>query len=617
MSSLMIRTLRLLLCGSLICLSGCTLDPPKTARVKSQAPAAPAVPNVAKSINVDSKTPVTKRLTVEVREKGLSGGTLQLSIVGAPKSLNPIIANESVSNRVLNTIFSTCFSFDYREQELRPSLCKMVNQNEAGTEFTYTLRKHLKWSDGKPLTTADIMFSYQVISDPEIAASTRDLFLQDQDRRGKAYLPRLEVIDTHRFRFHLERANQQFHLIASTMPIIPKHRWSKSYIGKQMTQDSVPTSVKLPLVGSGPFFLSEYISGQRIALKRNPHYWKADQHGQQLPYLNSIDIHMHRDFLMSLVRFSEGETHLHDVKAAEYNRLMRKRQQGQWQINDLGPSHSTNYLMFNLDKPPFRAKKGTAGYRRKWFRTVRFRRAISHAIDREGIIRNVLWGRGQPLWSYNSPADRRWSTDKVAQYPFDLTAAEKELKKAGFVKRGQQLFDARGVPVGFSVLTNAENGARVAMLQIIKKNVEKLGIKVEVRPMPFVELIDYFKGERAFDAILLGWGADVPSDPMFSKNVLFSAGQDHLWSPSQKRPHTKWEAEVDRLLRENLASQHYETRKPLLDKILILLSQNLPQIPLVVEYLAAAADVKVGNFEPYALDGGLYWNLEQLFLRAN
>ena len=76
-----------------------------------------------------------------------------------------------------------------------------------------------------------------------------------------------------------------------------------------------------------------------------------------------------------------------------------------------------------------------------------------------------------------------------------------------------------------------------------------------------------------------------------SKNVLFSAGQDHLWSPSQKRPHTKWEAKVDQLLRKNLASQHYETRKPLLDEILIILSENLPQIPLVVEYLAAAADV--------------------------
>ncbi len=565
----------------------------------------------------DPELPVPKRLVVEVREKGLSGGTLQLSIVGAPKSLNPIIANESVSNRVLNTIFSTCFSFDYREQELRPSLCKMVNQNEAGTEFTYTLRKDLKWSDGKPLTAADIEFSYKVISDQAIAASTRDLFLQDQDRRGKPYLPRLEIVDPHRFRFHLERANQQFHLIASTMPIIPKHRWNKSYEQKQMTRDSVPDLVELPLVGSGPFFLSEYRPGERIALKRNPYYWKEDQHGQKLPYLASIDIHMHRDFLMSLVRFSEGETHLHDVKAAEYNRLMRKRQQGKWQINDLGPSHSTNYLMFNLDKPPFRVKKSSVAYRRQWFRDVHFRRAISHAIDREGIIRNVLWGRGQPLWSYNSPADRRWSSDKVVQYSFDLSAAEKELKTAGFVKKGQQLFDRRGVPVSFSVLTNAENGARVAMLQIIKKNVERLGIEVEVKPMPFVKLLDHFKGERAFDAILLGWGADVPSDPMFSKNVLFSGGQDHLWSPSQKKPHTKWEAKVDQLLRKNLASQHYETRKPLLDEILVILSEYMPQIPLVVEYLAAAADVKVGNFEPYALDGGLYWNLEQLFLRPN
>ena len=67
-----------------------------------------------------------------------------------------------------------------------------------------------------------------------------------------------------------------------------------------------------------------------------------------------------------------------------------------------------------------------------------------------------------------------------------------------------------------------------------------------------------------------------------------------------EKPHTQWEARIDKLLSQNLASQHYETRKPLLDKILILMSEYLPQIPLVVEYLAAAADVRVGNFEPYS-----------------
>lgn len=595
---------------------GCNGKQPASPEKRLQPPTPSAPVNTATESKTQTVLKTEKLVKVEVREKGVLGGTLQLSMVGAPKSLNPIIANESVSNRILNIVFDTCFSFDYREQELRPSLCKMVNQNEAGTEFTYTLRKHLKWSDGTPLTTADIQFSYDVLSDPKVETSSRDLFKQDRDRKGNPYLPRLEIIDTHRFRFHLERPNQQFHLIASTMPIIPRHKWKDGYDKGDITAQSSP-GVNLPLVGSGPFFVDDYQAEKQIVLKRNPHFWQLDQHDQRLPYLSGINIHMHRDFLMSLVRFSEGETHLHDVKAAQYNRLMRKRQQGQWQINDLGPSHSTNYLMFNLDPTPKRVKKTSTQYRRKWFRNVHFRRAISHAIDREGIIRNVLWGRGQPLWSYNSPADRRWSTDKVVQYDFDLSAAATELKKAGFVKRGQQLFDRRGVPVTFSVLTNAENGARVAMLQIIKKNVERLGIKVDVKPMPFIRLIDYFKGEREFDAILLGWGADVPSDPMFSKNVLFSGGQDHLWSPSQKKPHTQWEAQIDTLLSQNLASQHYETRKPLLDKILILMSQYLPQIPLVVEYLAAAADVRVGNFEPYALDGGLYWNIEQLFLRSN
>lgn len=574
-------------------------------------------PATADSVAPKKATTKTSRLRTEVRERGVMGGTLNLSTIGNPKRLNPILSNESVSNRVLSIMFKTCFSFDYREQELRPALCEMVAQNEVGTEFIYTLRDGLKWSDGHPLTSADVAFSYKVLSDPALKTYSRDLFVQAKDRRGRHTLPVLEIIDERRFKIVLQEANQQFHLIASTMPIIPKHEWEEAYKAGDFVKLSSPKTIRLPIVGSGPFFLTSYEIDDELVLKRNQHYWKADQDGQQLPYLSGVRIHIHRDLMMSHVRFSESETHIHDVRAAEYSRLMRKRQQGKWQIQDLGPSHSTNYLMFNLDPVSRRAPKNETAYRRSWFRDVMFRRAISHAIDREGLIRNILWSRGQPLWSYNSPADRRWSTDKVKRYQFDLEEAERKLERAGFRKKGSKLMDKKGVHVEFSVLTNAENGQRVTMLQYMQKDLAKLGITMNVEPQPFNQLLNRLDGSRDFDAILLGWGADVPSDPMFSKNVLLSSGQDHLWQPSQRKPATSWEAKIDTLLAQNLASQHYETRKPLLDQILVILSEELPQIPLVVEYMAAAADIKVGNFEPYALDGGLYWNIDQLFLRTN
>ena len=559
---------------------------------------------------------IRQHLKVEVRELGTFGGQLNIPIVGQPKSLNPIIANESVSNSVLRAIFSTCFSFDYRLQELRPGLCEMVSQNDSGTEFTYTLREGLQWSDGTPITSADIAFSYRVISDPEIASSNRDLFTTRKGKNGFLVLPKLTELDARRFRFSLTEPNQQFHLVASTMPIIPKHLWSELYASGGLIESSKPSSMRFPLVGSGPFYLASYDEKDGFTLFRNPHYWKTDQAGKSLPYLSKVQFRMHRDFMMSLTRFSEGETHLHNVRASEYNTLLRRRSQSNWDLLDLGPSHSTSYFMFNLDPVGKSPAKKSRAYRRQWFHNVRFRKAISYAIDRENLIRNVLWGRGQPLWSYNSPADRRWSTDTVTQYPFDLEKAGALLKRDGFRKRGQRLYDRKGVPVTFTVMTNAENGARVTMLQYIQKDLAKLGITLNVQPIPFVNLLTRVDDTREFDAILLGWAADVPSDPMFSKNVLYSAGQDHLWHPSQQTPSSTWEANIDDLLRRNLASQLYETRKPLMDEIQRIISDKLPQIPLVVEYIAAAADKKVANFEPYALDGGLYWNLDQLFLRT-
>ena len=432
MSSPMLRScLLLILPVQIFCLSCAPSTPSTETKTASQTqnPAAAAVDRPrANQTSTAGKQMDRKR--VEVRELGVMGGTLNLSIVGNPKSLNPILSNESISNRVLTIIFGTCFSFDYREQELRPELCEMVAQNEAGTEFTYTLREGLKWSDGKPLTSADLEFSYRVLSDPKLKTYSRDLFIQGKDRRGRALMPAFEVIDDRRFKIVLKESNQQFHLIASTMPIIPKHQWETAYNEGKISELSSPKSLPLPIVGSGPFYLADYTLDESLLLKRNPNYWKSDQKDKQLPYLSEVKIHIHRDLMMSHVRFSEGEIDIHHVRAAEYGRLMRKRQQGKWQLQDLGPSHSTNYLMFNLDPVNRRVSPKDTAYRRRWFHDVKFRRAISHAIDRESLIRNIYWSRGQPLWSYNSPADRRWSTDKVKRYPFDLAEAEKQLQRA-------------------------------------------------------------------------------------------------------------------------------------------------------------------------------------------
>ena len=112
----------------------------------------------------------------------------------------------------------------------------------------------------------------------------------------------------------------------------------------------------MELVGSGPFIVREYIPGKSIKLLRNPHYWKVDRAGQPLPYLDAVEFLISRDLQAAVDRFESGETHIHDVSSSDYERLKRTSLSSDFSLFDLGPSYTSNYLMFNLD--PGRSENG-------------------------------------------------------------------------------------------------------------------------------------------------------------------------------------------------------------------------------------------------------------------
>ena len=359
-----------------------------------------------------------------------------------------------------------------------------------------------------------------------------------------------------------------------------------------------------------------WVVGARVVMARNPYYWKIDREGQRLPYLDELEFLIVPDHSAALQRFEAGDTHLHEVRAGDYERLRRRESASDFRVVDLGPSFNTNYLMFNLD-----ARKRDDGTlyvedkKRDWFGRKNFRKAISHAIDRQSIVRNVMGGRGQPLWSYTSPANRRWYSDTTEKYPYNLERAAKLLADEGFKKLDGKLYDRRSRHVEFSMMTNAERDDRIKMLNYIKQDLLRLGITAHIRPAPFNQVVSALRESRAFDAILLGWGTAIPPDPAFSRNVLFSGGHSHSWNPAQKTPATTWEAEIDDLLRKNTSTTEYDERKKYSDRMFSIFSDFQPQIQLVVAHDAAAANKKVGNFMPSALRPWTHWNVESLYLK--
>jgi peptide/nickel transport system substrate-binding protein len=365
--------------------------------------------------------------------------------------------------------------------------------------------------------------------------------------------------------------------------------------------------------------LKEYVAGQRLVLERNPYYWKADEKGNRLPYLDELIFLFVPSADAQVLRFQSGETDLISRLSAE-NFSVLSRQQGNYTMADAGPSLEYNFLFFNLSNLGEKAAPEIV-QKQKWFREVKFRQAVSAAIDREAIVRLVYQGRGSALWGLVTPSNRRWRDEQLPHPPRSLDKARALLKEAGFswtnASDGQStLVDLGGKPVEFSIVTNSSNADRLKMAALIQDDVKQLGMRVQVVPLEFRSLLDRVTQTKEYEACLLGSGSP-DGDPNSNINVWLSSGELHLWNPSQAHPATPWEGEIDRLINEQMYALTFEQRKKLFDRAQEILWDHQPMIFLASPDILTGARKAVGNFRPAVLEPYVLWNVEQLYLRGD
>jgi peptide/nickel transport system substrate-binding protein len=140
-------------------------------------------------------------------------------------------------------------------------------------------------------------------------------------------------------------------------------------------------------------------------------------------------------------------------------------------------------------------------------------------------------------------------------------------------------------------------------------------MRVQVVPLELRSLIDRVTQTKEYDACVLGI-ASFDADPNSDINVLLSKGGTHLWNPSQPHPATDWEAEIDRLMEQQLGAPNYEQRKKLYDRVQEILSVKQPMIFLATPDILVGAKNTIANFHPAVLEPHTLWNVEQFFFRS-
>jgi peptide/nickel transport system substrate-binding protein len=543
---------------------------------------------------------------------GKPGGRLVVSLRAEPKTLNPVIAVDAPSKEViLGAMQSDLIHINRATQLTEPALAKSWRVSADGLQYTLTLRKGLKFSDGQPCDADDVLFSFRVYLDENTHATQHDQLIVG----GKPITVR--KVDAQTVVFQLAKTYGPGERLFDSFAILPRHLLEKPFADGKLSQTwTLSTPVK-EWAGLGPFRLKEYVAGQRLVLERNPYYWKQDAEGNRLPYLDEVDFLFVSSADAQVLRFQSGETDIISRVSADNFSVLSRQQRG-YSMSDAGPGLEFNFLFFNLNAPGEKTSSDLAR-KMKWFREVKFRQAVSAAIDREGIVRLVYQGRGATLLGPVTPGNRRWGNTVIPHPARSIEKARSLLKEAGFnltagANGEPSLADSDGRPVEFSILTSSSNADRSRMATLIQDDLKQVGIHAQVVPLEFRSLVDRVTQTKEFDACVLGL-VSFDADPGGDMNIWLTTGGNHLWNPAQAHPATPWEAEIDKLMEQQLAAPNFEQRKKSFDAVQQILYDNQPMIFLASPDILVGAKNSIGNFHPAVLEPYVLWNVDQLYLK--
>ncbi|MGB0006146.1 MAG: ABC transporter substrate-binding protein, partial [Candidatus Sulfotelmatobacter sp.] len=499
-----------------------------------------------------------------------------------PKTFDPLKVEDEASASIRYLTGGVLVRVNRQTQELEPELAQSWKISKDGRQITFHLRSGISFSDGTPFTAEDVAYTMQQLMDPALHSATGDAF-----RSGTGNVE-TKIISP----------NQ----VSITFPA-PVAGLDRLFDQVAVLSERSPKKDAAVL---GPFMLADYKPGATVLLKRNPNYWKMDEQGRKLPYLDSIrlDIQPNRD--VEMLRFKRGELDLINSLDSEYfDKLAATSPQ---LVHDAGPSLDSEQLWFNeVAKAPIPA------YKKNWFRSANFRRAISEAINREDLSRIVYHGHAQPAVGPFSPANKFWFNAKLRPQTYSPDAALKTLQADGFRMENGALKDKDGNEVVFSIITNAGSKTRERMAVLIQDDLQKIGIHVNVVTLDFPSLIERMTQSFDYEAIILGL-TNVDLDPNGEMNVWLSSSENHQWNPQQKVPETSWEAEIDRLMRAQAASTDPKRRKEAFDRVQEIVVEQEPFIFLINKNALSAVSPTVHGAAPVILSPQTFWNADRLTL---
>ena len=498
------------------------------------------------------KSPQTDTVHPKADKPPAYGDILVRGDIGDASNLIPLLASDSASHAVGGMVFNGLVKYD-KDMNIIGDLAESWDISPNGLVITFHLRKGVQWHDGKPFTSADVLFTYQVTTDPKTPTAYAGDFMK---------VKKAEALDDFTFRVTYDKPFAPA-LISWGAAILPRHLLA----GKNITQSPLSRHP----VGTGPYKFKEWVAGQKIVLVSNDDYFEGR------PYLDGRVTRIIPDTATMFLELRAQNIGMMGLTPLQYtrqteNNLFRENFNKYRYL-----AFAYTYLGYNLKNPLFTDK--------------RVRQAISYAIKKDEIVSGVLLGLGKPATGPYKPGTWAYN-DKVKTYVYDPARARELLKQAGFVdQNGDGVLEKDGKPFEFEILTNQGNETRQKCAEIIQRQLAEVGIKAKIRILEWSAFVTNFINKRRFDAVILGW--TIPPDP-----DAFDVWHSSKTAPEELNFVSYKNIEVDEMLEKGRSTFDQKERKKYYDRFQEILAEDQPYTFLYVPDDLIIISNRIRGIEP-------------------
>ena len=499
----------------------------------------------------------------------VAGGTLIDASTAEPSGLISMVAGESASSAISGNIFNKLLKYD-KNLDLEGELAQSWQVSADQKTITFKLKPNLKWADGKPLTSQDVLFTWKLVIDEK----TRSPYASDYQLVKSATAPNAST-----FSVTYDQAYAPALDSWAGLQVLPKHLLEN--------QDIHTTAFARNPVGSHYYKLDSWTHGENIKLSRNPTSVLG------AAKIDKLVTRIIPDNSAQFLELMAGNIDLMGLDPIKYSRIIPARPELQKKLalyKELGNSYT--YMGFNLKHKPFD--------------DIRVRKAINYAIDKQEIIDGVYLGLGINIASPYKPGTR-WSNPDLKPYPYDPNKAKALLKEAGFVDSdGDGILERDGKPFAFEIITN-QNKEREKSAVLIQRRLKEIGIDVQIRSIEWASFISRFIKTGDFDVVVLGWSLSLDPD------------QFSIWHSSQNQPGQfnfigYNNPQIDKLLEQGRLELDPEKRMKIYHEFAKVLLEDCPIVYLSAGYGLTAIHKRVKGIDSPAPPAGIGYNSHEWYI---